>query len=90
MITGNSIYDWWYHQDNTPDHRTMLVTSYMTDRGINLVQNSTSNPDLPLCDIFFLPHMKDSIQGTQTGNKGGIDKMPERPAAAGLVGLLNK
>ena len=57
-----------FGQDNAPCHRTILVTSYMADRGIKLVQNSTSNPELPLCDFFFLPDMKDSMMGTQTGN----------------------
>ena len=57
-----------FHEDNAPCHRTMPVAPYMADRGIKLVQNSTSNPDLPLCDIFFLPHMKDSMMGTQTVN----------------------
>ena len=66
----------------------MLVTPYMADRGMKLVQNSTYNPDLPPCDFLFLPHMKDSMRGARLGNEGGIAKVPEGAAAEGLVGGL--
>ena len=63
----------------------MLVAPYMADRGMKLVQNSTYNLELPPCDFFFLLYMKYSMRRTQTGNEGGIIKVPEGGAEEELV-----
>ena len=55
--------DWWFHQDNAPCHRSTLVTTYMADRGMKLVQNPTYSPGF--LDFFLFPHMKDSMRGTR-------------------------
>ena len=52
----------WFHQDNAPCHRSMLVTNWKADKGMKTVWHPPYSPDLAPCDFFLFPRMKDSFR----------------------------
>ena len=52
---------WWFHQDNAPCYLSTLVTTWMAEKGMELVQHSPYSPDIVPRDFFFFPRMKESL-----------------------------
>ena len=46
-----------------PCHKSTLVTTWMADRGMKVVQHPPYSTDQAPCNFFLLPHMKDSLRG---------------------------
>ncbi|XP_068235595.1 protein GVQW3-like [Palaemon carinicauda] len=74
---------WWFHQDNAPCHKSTLVTTWMADRGMTVVQPSPSSFRL----LPFPTHERQP-QGNQIpvnrGVKRGIGKLHAGTTEEGL------
>lgn len=68
---------WWFHQDNAPCHKSMLVTTWMADRGMKPVQHPPYSPDLAPCDFFLFPRMKDRLRGIRFQSTEEMKKASE-------------
>ena len=76
---------WWFHQDNVACHKSTLVSSWMVDKGIKMVQHPLYCPDLAPCDFFLFPSMKLGNQiPVNRGVEKGIGELPERTIEEGL------
>ena len=53
---------WNFHQDNTPVHNSILVTDYLTKIGIKTVPHTRYAWDLPPCDIWLFPKLKENLE----------------------------
>ena len=49
---------WHFHQDNTPVHNSILVTDYLTKKGIKTVPHTPYSPDLAPCDFWLFPNLR--------------------------------
>ena len=49
---------WHFHQDNAPVHNSMLVTDYLTKRGIKALPHRPYSPDLAPCDFWSFPTLR--------------------------------
>ena len=49
---------WYFHQDNTPIHNSILVTVYLTKTGTKTVPHSPYGPDLAPCDFWLFPKLR--------------------------------
>ena len=68
---------WWFHQDNAPCHKSLLVTTWMADRGMKPVQHPPYSPDLAPCDFFLFPRMKDRLRGIRFQSTEEMKKASE-------------
>ena len=64
----------------------MLVTPYMADRGMKVVQHPPYSPDLAPCDFFLFPRMKNSLKGKRFQSTQELKKA----SAKYFRGLLKK
>ena len=69
---------WWFHQENA------LVTTWMADRGMKVLQHPSYSPDVAPCNFF--PHMKDSLRGIRFQSTEELKEASE----SYLTGLLKK
>ena len=46
--------NWYFHQDNSPVHNSILVTDYLAKMGIKTVPQ----PDLAPCDFWLFPKLR--------------------------------
>ena len=54
---------WWcFHQDNAPCHKSMLVTSWMVEKGMKTVRHPFYSPGLATCDFILFPGTKDGLR----------------------------
>ena len=49
---------WHFHQDNAPDHNSILVTDYLTKMGIKTVPLPPYSPDLAPSDFWLFPKLR--------------------------------
>ena len=49
---------WHLHQGNAPVHNSILVTDYLTRKGIKTVSHPPYSPDLAPCDFCLFPKLK--------------------------------
>ena len=49
---------WYFHQDNTPVHNSILVTDSLTKMGIKTVPQPPYSPDLAPCDFCLFPRLR--------------------------------
>ena len=49
---------WYFHQDNTPVHNSILVTDYLTKMGIYTVPQPLYSRDLAPCDFWLFPKFR--------------------------------
>ena len=54
---------WHLHQDNAPTHKSIMVTSYLTQMGIKTVLHPSYSPDLAPCDFWMFPRQKEKLRG---------------------------
>ena len=66
---------WYFHQDNTPVHNSILVTDYLTKMGINTVLHLAYSPDLAPCDFWLFPKLRGSDYETIEEMKEAVTKV---------------
>ena len=49
---------WHFHQNNTPVHKSMLVTNYLTKTGIKRVPQPPYSPELAPCNFWLFPKLR--------------------------------
>ena len=54
---------WYFHPDNAPVHKSILVTDYLTKMSIKTVPHPSYSPDLVLCDFWLFPKLKEKLRG---------------------------
>ena len=54
---------WHLHQDNAPTHKSIMVTSYLTEMGVKTVPHPPYSPDLAPCDYWMFPRLKEKLRG---------------------------
>ena len=65
---------WHFHQDNAPVHNSILVTDYLTKRGIKTLPQPSYSPHLAPCDFWLFPKLKEKLRGCRYVT---IDEMKE-------------
>ncbi len=48
---------WYFHQDNTPVHNSILITDYLIQMSIKTVPHPPYCPDLAPCDFWLFPKL---------------------------------
>ena len=64
-----------FHQDNAPVNNSILVTDYLTKRGIKTVRHPPYSPDLSPCDISLSPKLRDCRYETIEEMKEAVTKV---------------
>ena len=54
-----------FHQDNAPEHKSVIAMAAVRDCGFELVDHPTYSPDLAPFDYFLFPNMKTHLAGKQ-------------------------
>ena len=54
---------WHFYQDNAPVYNSILVTDYLIKMGIKIVPQPPYSPDLPPCDFWLFPKLKEKLRG---------------------------
>ena len=54
---------WHFHLENAPVHNSILVTDYLTKKGIKTVPHPPYSPDLAPCDFWLCPKLKEKLRG---------------------------
>ena len=49
---------WHFHQDNAPDHNSILVTDYLSNMGTKTFPWPPYRPDLAPCDFWLFPKLR--------------------------------
>ena len=75
-------WDWLFHWDNCPVHKSHLVKEYMDQKGLKVIEHPPYSPDLALADFFLFPKVKSSLAGN-TLTAGEL-----KPASEGVTGTL--
>ena len=65
---------WHFHQDNAPVHNSILVTDYLTKRGIKTVPQPPYSPDLAPCDFWLFPKLRGCCYETIEEKKEAVMK----------------
>lgn len=68
--------DWLLHWDNCPIHKSRVVSEFIQEMGIKLLQHPPYSPDLAPADFFLFPKVKDALSGltlTRDSFKGHYD-----------------
>ena len=54
---------WPFHQDNSPDHNSILVSDYLSKMGVKTVPHPPYRPDLASCDFWLFAKLKEKLRG---------------------------
>jgi len=54
---------WHRHRDNALCHKSILVTNYLTEMGIQTVPRPPYHPDMAPCDDWMLPKLNEKLRG---------------------------
>ena len=66
---------WYFHQDNTPVHNSILITDYLTKMGIKTVPHPPYSPDLAPCDFWLFPKLRGCRYETIEEMKEAVTKV---------------
>ena len=64
-----------FHEDNVPVHNSILVTDYLTKRGIKIVPQPPYSPDLASCDFWLFPKLRGCRHETIEEMKEAVTKV---------------
>ena len=82
---------WYFHQDNTPVHNSILVTDYLTKMGIKTVtQPPYSRPDLAPCDFCLFPKLTGCRYETIEEMKEAVTKVIDTLTQEVIHGAFQK
>ena len=66
---------WYFHQDNTQVHISILVPDYLTRMGIKTVPHSPYSPGLAPCDVWLFPKLRSCGYETIEEMKEAVTKV---------------
>ena len=66
---------WFFHQDNTTVHNSILVTDYLTKMGIKIFPYPPYSPDLAPCDFRLFPKLRGCNYETIEEMKEAVTKV---------------
>ena len=66
---------WYFHQDNAPVHKSILVTDYLTKIGIKTVPHPPYSADLGPCDFWLFPKIRSCRYETIDEMKEAVTKV---------------
>ena len=79
---------WYFHQDNTPVHSSILVTDYLTKMGIKTVLQPPYSPDLSLCDFWLFHNLRGCHYETIEEIKEAVTKVIDTLTQVDLHGAF--
>ena len=66
---------WYFHQNNTPVHNSIVVTDYLTKMGIKSVPHPPYRPDLAPYDFCLFPKLRGCRYETVEEMKEAVKKV---------------
>ena len=81
---------WHFHQDNEPVHKSILVTDYLTNMGINTVPQPPYSSDLAPCDFCLFPKLRGCRYETIEEIKEAVTKVIETLTQEDFHGAFQK
>ena len=85
---------WHFHQDNAAVHNSILVTDYLTKKGIKTVPHPPYCPDLAPCDFWLFPKLRgcryETIEEMKKPVTKVIDTLTKEDFHGALQKLLNR
>ena len=60
------------HHDNTPAHKSTTVQEYRKESGLDVLNHPPYSPDLPPCDFWLFPRLKEMLAGHRFESHCGI------------------
>ena len=81
---------WHFHQDNAPVHNSILITDYLTKRGIKTVPHPPYSPDLASCDFWLFPKLRGCRYVTIEAMKEAVTKVIDMLTQEDFHGALQK
>ena len=79
-----------FHQDNAPVLNSILVTDYLTKRGIKTVSHRPYSPDLASCDFWLFPKLRGCRYETIEEMKEAVTKVIDILTEEDLNGAFQK
>ena len=85
---------WYFHEDNTPVHNSILVTDYLTKMGIKTVPQPPYSPDLAPWDFSLFPKLRgcryETIEETKEAVMKVIDTLTQEDFDGAFQKLLER
>ena len=81
---------WYFHQNNTPVHNSILVTDYLTKMGIKTVPQPHSSPDLAPRDFCLFPKLRGCRYETIEEMKETVTKVIDTLTQEDFPGAFQK
>ena len=81
---------WYFHEDNTPVHNSILVTDYLTKMGIKTVPQPPYSPDLASCDFWLFPKLRGCRYETIEEMKEAVTKVIDTLTQVYFQGTFQK
>ena len=81
---------WYFHQDNTPVHNSILVTNYLTKMGIKTVRHPPYIPDLASFDFWLFPKLRGCRYETIEEMKEAVTKVIDTLTQEDFHGAFQK
>ena len=81
---------WYFHQDNAPVHKSILVTDYLTKMGIKSVPHRPYSPDLAPCDFCLFPKLRIYRYGRIEEMKEAVTKVIDTLTQEDFHGAFQK
>ena len=81
---------WYFHQDNTPVHNSILVSDYLAKMGIKIVLHPPYSPDLTPCDFWLFPKLRGCCYETIEEMKEAVTKVIDTLAQEDFHGSFRK
>ena len=81
---------WHFHQENTPVHKSILVTGYLTKMGIKTVRHPHYCPDLAPCDFWLFSELRGCRYETIEEMKEAVMKVIDKLRQDDFHGAFQK
>ena len=85
---------WHFHQDNRPVHNSILVTDYLSKKGIKTVRHPPYSPDLAPCDFWLFPKLRgchyETIEAMKETVTKAIDTLTQEDFHGAFQKLLER
>ena len=81
---------WHFHEDNAPVHNSILVTDYLTKKGIKTVPQPPYSLDLAPCDFWLFPKLRGCRYETIEEMKEAVTKVIDILAQEDFHGAFQK
>ena len=81
---------WHFHQDNAPVHNSILITDYLTKRGIKTVPHPLYSPDLAPCNFWLFPKLRGCRYETIEELKKALTKVIDTLTQKDFQGAFQK